>query len=70
MFLKEIGLSIFFVASIFTQVDAQQYLDPEYIKVTQERGAKIVSKLNLNNDKKEEILLSGAYGGRRSRTDQ
>ncbi|MEL0456050.1 DUF3826 domain-containing protein [Flavobacteriaceae bacterium SZ-1-7] len=58
MFLKKIGLSIFFVASIFTQVDAQQYLDPEYIKVTQERGAKIVSELNLDNKEKEEAVTN------------
>ena len=36
----------------FTSI-AQQHLDPEYIKVTNERAAKIVAKLDLKNPEKE-----------------
>jgi hypothetical protein len=35
---------------------AQQHLDPEYIKVTNERAAKIVTKLALDNPKKEKVV--------------
>ena len=37
----------------FSEISAQQYKDPEYIKVTNDRAAKIVAKINLGNAKKE-----------------
>lgn len=37
---------------------AQQHLDPEYIKVTNERAAKIVAKLALNNAEKEKAVTN------------
>ncbi|MBO9586453.1 MAG: DUF3826 domain-containing protein [Flavobacterium sp.] len=35
---------------------AQQHLDPEYVKVTNERAAKIVVKLDLKNEAKEKAV--------------
>ena len=45
-------LSILFVLFVFCQINAQN-TDPEYIKVTNERGAKIAAKLALANPAKE-----------------
>jgi len=45
-------LSILFVMFVFCQINAQN-TDPEYIKVTNERGAKIAAKLALANPAKE-----------------
>jgi len=45
-------LSILFVMFVFCQINAQN-TDPEYIKVTSERGAKIAAKLALANPAKE-----------------
>ena len=45
-------LSILFVMFVFCQINAQN-TDPEYIKVTNERGAKIAAKLALANTAKE-----------------
>lgn len=42
-----------FLLFAFCKLSAQQYADPEYIKVTNERAAKIVEKLALNNKQKE-----------------
>lgn len=42
-----------FLLFTFCKLSAQQYADPEYIKVTNERAAKIVEKLALNNKEKE-----------------
>ena len=39
---------------VFWGVNAQQYLSPEYIKVTNERASKIVAKLALLNPEKEQ----------------
>lgn len=41
---------------VFASSIAQQNLDPEYIKVTNERAAKIVAKLELGDQKKEETV--------------
>jgi len=42
----------------FCKLSAQQYADPEYIKVTNERAAKIVEKLALNNKQKETAVTN------------
>lgn len=42
-----------FLLFTFCKLSAQQYADLEYIKVTNERAAKIVEKLALNNKEKE-----------------
>ncbi len=41
---------------VFGSNIAQQHLDPEYIKVTNERASKIVVKLNLKNEAKEKAV--------------
>ncbi|WP_228520793.1 MULTISPECIES: DUF3826 domain-containing protein [Flavobacterium] len=46
-------ISLMFLLFAFCKLSAQQYADPEYIKVTNERAAKIVEKLALNNKQKE-----------------
>jgi hypothetical protein len=46
-------LSLVFLLFAFCKLSAQQYADPEYIKVTNERAAKIVEKLALNDKQKE-----------------
>lgn len=46
-------LSLLFLLFAFCNLSAQQYADPEYIKVTNERASKIVEKLALNNKEKE-----------------
>ena len=43
---------------IFCSSIAQQHLDPEYIKVTNERAAKIVTKLELANAEKEKAVTN------------
>lgn len=47
-----------FLLFVFMEMSAQQYADPEYIKVTNDRAAKIVAKLNLGNAKKEEAVTN------------
>ena len=46
-------ISLMFLLFAFCKLSAQQYADPEYVKVTNERAAKIVEKLALNNKQKE-----------------
>ncbi|MFL1012157.1 DUF3826 domain-containing protein [Flavisericum labens] len=58
MSLKKISLCILFITLVYCQVNAQQYLDPEYIKVTKERGSKIVSGLDLNDYEKEQAVTN------------
>lgn len=41
---------------VFGNNIAQQHLDPEYIKVTNERASKIVVKLDLKNETKEKAV--------------
>jgi len=45
--------SLLILLLVFFTSIAQQHLDPEYIKVTNERAAKIVAKLDLKNPEKE-----------------
>ncbi|MFZ0598489.1 MAG: DUF3826 domain-containing protein [Flavobacterium sp.] len=52
--IKKISLLIM-VLVFFTSI-AQQHLDPEYIKVTNERASKIVVKLELANPAKEKAV--------------
>lgn len=58
MSIKKITLSLLFVLLAFGEVSAQQYADPEYIKVTNERAAKIVEKLALGNKEKEAAVTN------------
>ncbi|WP_281298071.1 DUF3826 domain-containing protein [Flavobacterium limnophilum] len=46
-------ISLLFLLFAFCKLSAQQHADPEYIKVTNERAAKIVEKLALGNKEKE-----------------
>lgn len=56
MLIKRLSIGVLFLALAFGTASAQQYLDPEYIKVTKERGAKIVDGLELNDALKEEAV--------------
>ncbi len=56
MLIKRLSKVVLFFALAFGTVSAQQYLDPEYIKVTKERGAKIVNGLELNDEVKEAVV--------------
>ncbi len=47
-----------FLLVAFCKLSAQQYADPEYIKVTNERAAKIVGKLALGNKEKEAAVTN------------
>ncbi len=58
MSIKKISLSLLFLLFAFCKVSAQQYADPEYIKVTNERAAKIVAKLALGNKEKEAAVTN------------
>ncbi|WP_269237635.1 DUF3826 domain-containing protein [Flavobacterium flavigenum] len=51
-------LGVLFLLFAFCKLSAQQYADPEYIKVTNERAAKIVEKLALNNKEKETAVTN------------
>lgn len=51
-------LSLLFLLFAFCKLSAQQYTDPEYVKVTNERAAKIVEKLALNNKEKETAVTN------------
>ncbi|MCD0466959.1 DUF3826 domain-containing protein [Flavobacterium sp. ENC] len=48
--------SVLILLLVFCTGIAQQHSDPEYIKVTNERAAKIVAKLALNNIEKEKAV--------------
>ena len=54
--IKRLTISVSFLALQIFSVNAQQYLNPEYIKVTNERAAKIVETLELSNPEKEKIV--------------
>ncbi len=58
MSLKNIVISILFFGSVFCTLNAQQYLSPEYQKVTNDRASKIVAKLALQNADKEQKVNS------------
>lgn len=49
-------ISVLMMLLVFFTSIAQQHLDPEYIKVTNERAAKIVDKLALKNPEKEKAV--------------
>ncbi|WP_050992455.1 DUF3826 domain-containing protein [Flavobacterium sp. CF136] len=51
-------ISLMFLLFAFCNLSAQQYADPEYIKVTNERASKIVEKLALNNKEKETAVTN------------
>ena len=51
-------ISLLFLLFAFCKLSAQQYADPEYIKVTNERAAKIVEKLALGNKEKEAAVTN------------
>lgn len=53
MSIKKLSLSLLFLLFAFCKLSAQQYADPEYIKLTNERATKIVEKLALGNKEKE-----------------
>lgn len=53
MALRKFNISFLALVFAFSALNAQQHLDPEYIKVTNERAAKIVAKLDLKDTKKE-----------------
>lgn len=58
MVLKKISISIIVLCLAFYNMQAQQHLDPEYIKVTNERAAKIVDELKLENTEKEDAVTN------------
>ena len=51
-------ISLLFLLFAFCKLSAQQHADPEYIKVTNERAAKIVGKLALGNKEKEAAVTN------------
>lgn len=51
-------ITLLFLLFAFFQLSAQQHADPEYIKVTNERAAKIVEKLALGNKEKETAVTN------------
>lgn len=53
MAISKISISLLSLVFAFSTLSAQQHLDPEYIKVTNERASKIVAKLDLKNTAKE-----------------
>jgi len=56
--IKNISLSIVLIVLAAININAQQYLDPEYIKVTNERAAKIVDEMKLSNPEKEQAVTN------------
>ena len=58
MLSKKISLALLFLVFAFLDINAQQYQDPEYVKVTNERATKIVEKLALGNKEKESAVTN------------
>lgn len=58
MSIKKLKRSLLLLMFICCKISAQQYLDPEYVKVTNERATKIVTKLKLSNTTKETAVTS------------
>lgn len=58
MALNKINAGLLSLVFAFSTLNAQQHLDPEYVKVTNERAAKIVTKLDLKNEAKEKVVSS------------
>lgn len=50
------NIAILIMLLVFGNNIAQQHLDPEYVKVTNERATKIVAKLELKNEAKEKAV--------------
>src|SRR6056300_1333807 len=57
MFIKKTSLSILLIVLFTISINAQQYLDPEYIKVTEKRASKIVENLDVSNKNKSELII-------------
>ena len=58
MTLHKIRLSLTFFALVTIGLFAQQHVDPEYIKVTNERAAKIVDELQLASTEKQQAVTN------------
>jgi len=58
MSIKKVSISLLLLLFVFCKISAQQYQDPEYIKVTNERAAKIVAELELSNPNKQAIVTT------------
>ncbi|WNH11463.1 DUF3826 domain-containing protein [Thalassobellus suaedae] len=58
MSIKKISLNIVFFTLVIVGLNAQQHLDPEYIKVTKGRASKIVKELELSDSEKEAAVIS------------
>ncbi len=58
MSIKKLNISALLLLLVCFAGQAQQHLDPEYIKVTNERAAKIVAKLELSNAEKEKSVTA------------
>lgn len=57
--LGRVGVGILlFLLFAFCKISAQQYANPEYVKVTNERATKIVEKLALGNKEKETAVTN------------
>lgn len=57
MFIKKASLSFILIVLFTISINAQQYLDPEYIKVTEKRASKIVENLDISNKNKSELII-------------
>lgn len=58
MKLIKFKVSIVILILAFCNINAQQHADPEYIKVTNDRAAKIVDELKLSNTEKEQTVTN------------
>ncbi|MDQ5928684.1 MAG: hypothetical protein QG594_459 [Bacteroidota bacterium] len=56
--IKKQSFIVLFLLFVFCKSNAQQFADPEYIKVTNERAAKIAVKLALANAEKETAVAT------------
>ena len=56
MALNRLNAGLLSLVFAFSSLNAQQHLDPEYVKVTNERAAKIVTKLDLKDEAKEKAV--------------
>jgi len=58
MSIKKLSLCLFLMLFVSFKISAQQYQNPEYIKVTNERATKIVAKLKLPTAEKETAVTT------------
>jgi hypothetical protein len=58
MSIKKLSLSLLLFVFAICKISAQQYIDPEYIKVTNDRAAKIVAELKLSDSEKENAVTN------------